>query len=94
MLKTLDMTGSQNHPSACKAWNTPANEINSVFSCARDANMTDKQTPPSGAYTCQDYRQEMILLALQHKLQQPGLIEEEKRRLIEEISRLEEILGL
>jgi len=56
--------------------------------------MTDKQTPPSGAYTCQDYRQEMILLALQNKLHQPDLTEEEKHKLVEEISRLEATLGL
>ena len=56
--------------------------------------MTAKQIPPSGTYTCMDYRQEMILLALQKKLQQPGLTEEETHRLVEEISRLEEVLGL
>jgi len=93
ILGTSSVAGSQNHRSICKAWNISVNPTNQV-SHARDAIMTAKQTPPSGTYTCMDYRQEMILLALQKKLQQPGLTEEETHRLIEEISRLEEVLGL
>lgn len=40
-------------------------------------------------YTCQDYRQEMILLGLQRRLSQTDLSEEERRIVIEEIQKLE-----
>jgi hypothetical protein len=55
--------------------------------------MTHKH-PTSPPYTCKEYREEMILLALQQKLQLPDLTEEEKRTLLEEITRLEERIGL
>ena len=45
-------------------------------------------------YTCNEYRQEMILLALRRKLLLADLTEEERRRLAEEISRLEKELGM
>jgi hypothetical protein len=44
-------------------------------------------------YTCKDYREEMILLALRQKLQLPHLTDEEKTKLTEEIVRLEKALG-
>jgi hypothetical protein len=44
-------------------------------------------------YTCKDYREEMILLALPQKLQLPHLTDEEKTKLTEEIVRLEKALG-
>ncbi|MGB3223147.1 MAG: hypothetical protein WBB23_10125 [Desulforhopalus sp.] len=44
-------------------------------------------------YTCKDYREEMILLALRQKLQLSQLTDEEKTKLTEEIGRLEKILG-
>lgn len=54
--------------------------------------MTDKQ-PPATPYTCNDYRAEMILLALRQRLQRPDLSEEERRQLAAEITRLEESIG-
>lgn len=50
--------------------------------------------PGPRVYTCNEYRQEMILLALRRKLLQPDLTEEERRRLSEEIARLEEEIGM
>lgn len=45
-------------------------------------------------YTCADYRQEMILVGLKKKLQQPDLDIKERERLLEEIGKLEEKLGM
>ena len=45
-------------------------------------------------YTCNDYRQEMILLALQRKLAGEDLPEPEKKRVQEEIRRIEEQMGM
>lgn len=45
-------------------------------------------------YTCNDYRQEMILLALQRKLAGADLSESEKTRIQEEIRRIEEQMGM
>jgi len=45
-------------------------------------------------YTCNEYRAEMILLALQNKLTQANLSEEERREVLQEIARLEKIVGL
>jgi hypothetical protein len=44
-------------------------------------------------YTCNEYRQEMIHLALRRRLQQPELAEEERQRLTGEIDRLEKAIG-
>jgi uncharacterized membrane protein len=41
-------------------------------------------------YTCEDYRKEMMLLALRERLQQGDLSEEERSKVIEEIKKLEE----
>jgi len=43
----------------------------------------------SNTYTCQDYRQEMILLGLQRRLSDTNLSDEERRGVIEEIRKLE-----
>lgn len=40
-------------------------------------------------YTCTEYREEMLLLALRRRLMQDGLPDEEKRRIEEEIRKLE-----
>jgi hypothetical protein len=40
-------------------------------------------------YTCQEYRQEMILLGLQRRLNDPNLPEEERRNIIKDIHELE-----
>lgn len=45
-------------------------------------------------YTCMDYRQEMILMALKRKLEQQDLSEDEKRVLREQIQELESALGM
>ena len=45
-------------------------------------------------YTCNDYRQEMILLALQRKLAEENLSEAEKATIQEEIRRIEEQMGM
>ena len=41
------------------------------------------------AYTCTDYRAEMILLSLQRQLHQKNLPESEKEKLLEEIKKIE-----
>jgi len=46
------------------------------------------------SYTCMDYRQEMILMGLKRKLEQPDLTEDEKRILIEQIRELESALDM
>lgn len=40
-------------------------------------------------YTCTEYREEMMLLALRKQLSQNGLSDEEKKRIAEEIRKLE-----
>jgi hypothetical protein len=53
-----------------------------------------KPTPPEPApYTCADYREEMILLGLRKQLSKADLTDEEKDRIISEITRLEKIIG-
>jgi len=49
---------------------------------------------PGNQYTCNEYREEMILLALQNKLQQPHLDEKERQEIVQEIARLEKVVGL
>ncbi len=46
------------------------------------------------SYTCSEYREEMILLALQQRLQHPELTKKEREELTEEIARLAEKIGL
>lgn len=45
-------------------------------------------------YTCNDYRQEMILLALQRKLAEEDLSEPEKAAIQEEIRWVEKQMGM
>ena len=45
-------------------------------------------------YTCNDYRQEMMLAGLRKQLNDPKLTESERRRLEEQIHRLEKEMGL
>jgi len=47
-----------------------------------------------GPYTCNDYREEMILLGLQKRLSASGLTPEEKESLLEEIARVEKQMGI
>lgn len=55
--------------------------------------MIDSTATPF-VYTCTEYRQEMILLAMRRKLARPDLPEEERQRLAEEITRMERDLGM
>lgn len=45
-------------------------------------------------YTCNEYREEMILLGLQRRLASPDLSPEEKQAILKEISRVEKQMGL
>ena len=45
-------------------------------------------------YTCVDYRQEMILMGLKRRLEQPDLSEEEERSLRRQIRELESALDM
>lgn len=55
--------------------------------------MTRDQDTAKTVYTCNEYREEMILLALRRRLQQPDLAEEERTRLLGEVARLEKEFG-
>ena len=54
----------------------------------------DNHADPLNQYTCNEYRAEMILLALQNKLQYLDLSDNERQELLLEIARLEKIVGL
>ncbi len=45
-------------------------------------------------YTCNDYRTEMILLALKQRLEQDGLSEKEKEDLLKKIAKFEALMGI
>ena len=45
-------------------------------------------------YSCIDYRQEMMLLALRRRLAQDDLSEEERRRINEEMQKLESAMKM
>lgn len=53
----------------------------------------DHKKVSSTTYTCNEYREEMILLGLRQKLLQPELSAEERDKLIKEIARLEKAIG-
>lgn len=48
----------------------------------------------TSSYTCREYREEMILLALQKKLAAPDLPREEKEQLQKEIAEVEAQMGM
>jgi hypothetical protein len=52
------------------------------------------QPPPVRKYTCADYREEMRLLGLKRRLAQENLPEEERRRISEEVTRLEQAMAM
>jgi lipoprotein NlpI len=56
--------------------------------------MTHRQKATTVQYTCREYREEMIVLALRQKLRRPDLSDEERAKLQKEIGRLEEAMGL
>ena len=43
-------------------------------------------------YTCNEYRQEMVLLGLKNRLSSENLSDEEKQNLVEEIKKLEVVM--
>ena len=45
-------------------------------------------------YGCNEYRQEMILVGLQKRLADPGISQEERKALIEEIAQIEKKMGI
>ena len=45
-------------------------------------------------YGCHEYREEMVLLGLRPKLEDPRLSEAERGEIIEEIKRLEAAMGM
>ena len=45
-------------------------------------------------YTCSDYREEMILLGLKRRLDDPALSEEERRKIRQEIEAVEKRMGM
>jgi len=47
-----------------------------------------------GKYTCNEYREEMILLGLQKRLSSAGLTPEEKESLLKEIAMVEKQMGI
>lgn len=49
---------------------------------------------PLRKYTCADYREEMRLLGLKRRLEREDLPEEERRRLTEEIERIERCMAM
>ena len=49
---------------------------------------------PGSPYTCGDYRQEMVLLALKKRLAEGGLAPEEKRIIEKEVAELEKEMGM
>ena len=55
--------------------------------------MKNSPKKESSTYTCNDYREEMILLGLRQKLLQSDLTDEERTKLTKEIDRLEKIIG-
>ncbi len=55
--------------------------------------MTNDHKKTPSQYTCNDYREEMIILALRQKLQKTDLTEEERTKLTREIARLEKAIG-
>jgi hypothetical protein len=47
-----------------------------------------------GKYTCNEYREEMILLGLQKRLSSPGITNEEKEVIKKEIAMVEKQIGM
>ncbi len=45
-------------------------------------------------YTCNDYREEMVLLGLRKRLNNPDLTKEEKASLLKDIKEIEKRMGM
>ena len=55
--------------------------------------MTGRPAQP-GKYTCNEYREEMILLGLQKRLSSREISPEEKESILKEIDRVEKQMGM
>lgn len=55
--------------------------------------MTDDTKTRASKYTCNEHREEMILLGMRQQLQRNDLTEEQRAKLIEEIAQLEKEMG-
>ena len=53
-----------------------------------------EKSKKSGQYTCNEYREEMILLGLQKRLCSEGLTSGEKETILEEIAKVEKQMGI
>lgn len=56
--------------------------------------MTTHHDNKKSRYTCNEYREEMILAGLQRSLQNPDLTAKERERIKQEIAELEKAMGL
>ncbi len=54
----------------------------------------EKIEPKVSKYTCNEYREEMILLGLQKQVARQDLTETEKENLLRQIDRVEKQMGL
>jgi len=56
--------------------------------------MTDPDVTTTPKYTCNEYREEMILAALQRQLTHPNISPETKKQMLIDIEKLETAMGL
>ncbi|WP_419176922.1 hypothetical protein [Desulfosediminicola sp.] len=57
-------------------------------------NSATASTKPSSSYGCGEYREEMILAALQRSLQNPELTDQQKQTIEKQVRELEISMGL
>jgi hypothetical protein len=53
-----------------------------------------EKTETPNRYTCNEYREEMLLLSLRRQLAAPGLDRAQRETLLKEIARVEKQMGL
>lgn len=53
-----------------------------------------REKKPEPVYTCHEYREEMILSALQRSLNRDGLSDEERKKILKQIEELEKKMGM
>ena len=56
--------------------------------------MSQTKKSETSQYTCNDYREEMILLGLQRRLKNPDLTDEEKKAIQAEIKKIEKLMDM
>jgi len=56
--------------------------------------MTHDTSASPSAYTCNEYREEMMLMGLLRRLQDPDITDKERKKLTEEIAYLKKKTGL